>query len=61
MIAQQTSYIDELNEAINSRKCIGCGKQKEDEEWMYSLCCLCCHPIRPGQSIEEASASCKER
>ena len=61
MIAQQTSYIDELNEAINSRKCIGCGKQKEDEEWMYSLCCLCCHPIRTGQSIEEASASCKER
>ena len=61
LIAHQTSYIDELNEEINSRKCSGCGKQKQDVEWMYYLCCLCCHPIRPGQSIEEASVSCKER
>ena len=61
MIAVQKAYIDDLQEAINSRKCSGCGKQKQDVDRMYSLCCLCCHPIRPGQSIEEALASCKER
>ena len=61
MIAVQKVYIDDLQEAINSRKCSGCGKQKQDVDRMYSLCCLCCHPIRPGQSIEEALASCKER
>ena len=61
MIAQQTSYIDELNEAINSRKCHGCGKKKQDVDRMYDVCCLCGVPVRPGQSIEEAWASCKER
>ena len=61
LIAQQQREIELLRAEIDSRKCSGCGKQKQDVEWMYSLCCLCCHPIRPGQSIEEALASCKER
>ena len=61
LIAQQQREIELLRAEIDSRKCSGCGKQKQDVEGMYSLCCLCCHPIRPGQSIEEALASCKER
>ena len=61
VIAQQNAYIDDLKEVINSRKCSGCGKQKQDVDRMYSLCCLCYTPIRPGQSIEEGLAACKER
>ena len=61
LISTQAGMIDDLKEVINSRKCSGCGKQKQDVDRMYSLCCLCCHPIRPGQSIEEALASCKQR
>lgn len=61
LIAQQQAYIEDLKEVINSRKCSGCGKQKQDVDRMYSLCCLCCHPIKPGQSIEEGLAACKER
>ena len=61
LIAQQQSEIELLREEVNSRKCHGCGKQKQDVDRMYSLCCLCCTPIRPGQSIEEGLAACKER
>ena len=61
LIAQQQKEIERLGKEVNSRKCSGCGKQKQDVEWMYYLCCLCCHPIKPGQSIEECLAACKER
>ena len=54
-------HIEDLKEVINSRKCSGCGKQKQDVDRMFYLCCLCCHPIKPGQSIEEGLAACKER
>ena len=61
MIAVQQKEIELLRKEVNSRKCSGCGKQKQDVEWMYYLCSLCCHPIKPGQSIEEGLAACKER
>ena len=61
LIAVQQKEIERLGKEVNSRKCSGCGKQKQDVEWMYYLCCLCCHPIKPGQSIEEGLAACKER
>ena len=61
IIAQQEAHIEDLKEVINSRKCSGCGKQKQDVDRMFYLCCLCCHPIKPGQSIEGGLAACKER